>query len=163
MMDKRFSRGGGDPTQGLAGLDLSFALYDDHNYRAYDGKDCKPNCYVPPTRRDYLYHSCYEDVGGGSNSPVVVGEWSLMPDYGESSEFDITAADAVAWYHSWFGAQLDSYEKQQGWVFWSYKVNWIGGKNDWRWGYQQAVEAGVINATDPTLAYKPDPCASLSR
>jgi hypothetical protein len=34
---------------------------------------------------------------------------------------------------------------------------------DWRWGYKQAVEAGINNATDLTLAYKPGPCACLFR
>lgn len=160
MMDGRWSPAGGNPTQGLGGIDLSFALYDDHNYRAYDG-DCQPShtCFVPPTRRDYLYHSCFEDVGG--NSPVIVGEWSLATNYPNSNEFDINKGDAVSWYRSWFGAQMDSYEKQKGWIFWTWKVNWIGGRNDWRWGYKQAVEAGVIPSTDPTEANNPDVCKNL--
>lgn len=161
MMDARWWLGstGQDPNQGLGGIDLSFALYDDHNYRAYDCADNTDNCYVPAKRRDYLFHSCFEDVSG--HTPVIVGEWSLATSHPDGSEFSINLGDAVSYYRQWFGAQIHSYENQYGWVFWSWKVNWIGGRDDWRWGYQQAIAAGVIPATDPTQANNPDVCANL--
>jgi aryl-phospho-beta-D-glucosidase BglC (GH1 family) len=158
MMDARWNNMG-DPTQGLGGIDLSFALYDDHNYRAYDCPPDSENCFVPPERRDYLFHSCFEDLGG--KSPVIVGEWSLATSHPDGDEFDINKPDAVSFYRKWFGAQIHSYEKQRGWIFWSWKVNWIGGRNEWRWGYQQAVQAGVIPRSDPTKANDPDVCENL--
>ncbi|KAG0570236.1 hypothetical protein KC19_6G146700 [Ceratodon purpureus] len=160
MMDARWNGNMGDPNQGLGGIDLSFAFYDDHNYRAYD---CNPGdsdkCFVPPKRRDYLFHSCFEDLGG--RSPVIVGEWSLATSHPNGNEFDINKPDAVSYYRSWFGAQIHSYEKQRGWIFWSWKVNWIGGRDDWRWGYQQAVAAGVIPRSNPSKANDPDVCENL--
>ena len=41
-----------------------------------------------------------------------------------------------------------AYEKQDGWVFWSWKTD----LDDYRWDYQKAVKAGVI-PTDPADVY----------
>ncbi|BBN01800.1 glucan endo-1,6-beta-glucosidase [Marchantia polymorpha subsp. ruderalis] len=151
MMDTRW--GEGNPKQHW-GSSPYFALYDDHKYLHWDNG-------VPATRRDYMYHSCYDDVGTGSNSndkPLIVGEWSLSPRDEDNSEFDINRSDAVEFYKNWFAAQLKDYEKSRGWMFWTWKVNWINGRFDFRWGYQQSVQAGVIPSS-PSLAVAMNACA----
>ncbi|CAM6128527.1 unnamed protein product [Calypogeia fissa] len=161
MMDVRWGLGyrGQDPNQGLTGINLSMALYDDHHYRAFDCPPTSNNCYVPPTRKAYLHQSCTESLNG--NSPLIVGEWSLATSHPDGPQFDINQTDAVLFYRKFFGAQIHTSEKQLGWLFWTWKVNWIGGKDDWRWGYQQAMQAGVIPSTDPDEANNPDVCSHL--
>lgn len=131
MMNQKW--GSGNPTKALT--DETYAYYDDHHYVKWTSG-------VTATRDAYMQHSCTNDRGG--NTPVVVGEWSLSPADEDGSEFSIDASDAVSWYSKWWAAQTISYEKQAGWIFWSWKVEKIGGRIDWRWGYQQAVAAGVI-------------------
>ena len=133
MMNEKW--GSGNPNQALT--DLWFAFYDDHKYVKWT-----PD--VDANRDAYMRYSCTDDRGG--NWPVIVGEWSLSTADENGSEFDINRADAKDWYRRWWSAQTISYEKQNGWVFWSWKVDWIGGRNDWRWGYRNAVDAGVIPA-----------------
>lgn len=66
MMDAGwFANKGRGPSQYLTEVITGFALYDDHKYLVWDTS-------VPATRQEYMYHSCYGDVGG--NSPVIVGE-----------------------------------------------------------------------------------------
>lgn len=146
MMDQKW--GSGNPNQNLK--DLWFAMYDDHRYLKWDTS-------VTATRASYLAASCKDDLSG--NSPVVVGEWSLsVPDDVQwGGEFDLSKSDAAAWYQKWWAAQTIAYEKQSGWIFWSWKTNYIGGKNDWRWNYQAAVAAGVI-PKDAGSASKINPC-----
>ncbi|KAG6555097.1 hypothetical protein Mapa_003132 [Marchantia paleacea] len=153
MMGTRW--GEGNPKQHW-GSSPYYALYDDHKYLHWDEG-------VPATRRDYMFHSCFDDVGAGVNSqdkPLLVGEWSLSPRDENNFEFDITRSDAVKWYGDWFAAQLKDYEKQRGWIFWSWKTNWLNGRFDFRWGYQQAVEAGVI-PKNPKIAIARNVCKDL--
>ena len=49
------------------------------------------------------------------------------------------------------------FEKSGGWVFWTWKCNWIGGKDEWRWCYESAVAAGAI-PEDATTASSISPC-----
>lgn len=88
------------------------------------------------TRDAYLAASCNDDLSG--NWPVIIGEWTLSvaTSVEWSTEFDPTQPGAVEWYQLWWAAQVMAYEKQEGWIFWSWKANWIGGMNDWRWSYQ---------------------------
>ena len=127
MMDQRW--GSGDPKQSLT--DLWFAFYDNHNYLKWTET-------LPANRDAYMRHTCNDDISG--NWPVVVGEWSLSPRDENNSEFDINRGDAKAWYRRWWSAQTYAFEKQNGWIFWSWKVQNV----DWRWGYSNAVDAGVI-------------------
>ena len=131
MMNEKW--GSGNPNQALT--DLWFAFYDDHKYVKWT-----PG--VASTRDAYMRYSCNDDRGG--NWPVVVGEWSLSTADENNSEFDINRSDAKAWYRKWWSAQTYAYEKQNGWIYWSWKVQNIGGRMDWRWGYSNAVDAGVI-------------------
>lgn len=145
MMDTQW--GSGTPQQNLP--DQWFAAFDDHRYIKWSSTN--------PTRADYLYASCHDDRGG--NYPVIVGEWSLsVADSAEwNGELSLTQSDAVSWYKKWWAAQVIAYEKQAGWIFWSWKANWIGGRNDWRWAYQAAVAAGAI-PTNPQDAYNMGAC-----
>lgn len=143
MMDGKW--GNVDPKRSLP--DLYFALYDDHEYVGF-------NSQVDGTRDAYMRFSCLDDRSG--NSPLIIGEWSLTTT--STSAFDLGAIDSVAWYKEWWAAQVVSYEKQIGWIFWTWKVNWINGSNDWRWGYQQAHQAGVI-PTNPDDAHSMNACA----
>lgn len=145
MMNNKW--GAGDPNANLP--DKYFAFYDDHHYVKWSN--------VATNRDAYMSHSCHDDRSG--NTPVVTGEWSLsVNDDVEWGSMSITAGDAVAWYRKWWGAQVLSYEKIYGWIFWNWKVNWINNRNDWRWGYQAAVAAGVI-PTNPLDVYSWNVCA----
>ncbi|KAL0635795.1 hypothetical protein Q9L58_005228 [Maublancomyces gigas] len=147
MMNNKW--GSGDPNANLP--DKYFAFYDDHHYVKWSD--------VAANRDAYMRHSCHDDRSG--NTPVVTGEWSLsVNDSAEWGSMTITAGDAVAWYRKWWGAQVLSYEKIYGWIFWNWKVNWINGRNDWRWGYQSAVAAGVI-PTNPLDVYSWNVCAGF--
>jgi len=112
------------------------------------------------TRADYLRASCSDDRGG--NWPVIVGEWSLsVHDSAEwNSEFRLNSTDAVTWYKQWWAAQIMAYEKQAGWIFWSWKADWIGGQNEWRWSYQAAVSAGAI-PRNPQDAFSMGACDTM--
>ena len=163
--------GSGDPHQYLT--DDYFAAYDDHRYLKYDPT-------VGSTPAAYLQASCHDDRGG--NSPTVVGEFSLSvatdlewtdPDFAPPD-------DHVEWYRQWFAAQIQAYERQDGWFFWSWKANYIAGRNDWRWSYQgelryfwvwcyegiklmewtAAVAAGAI-PTNINDAVNSNPCAGV--
>jgi len=146
MMNAKW--GTGDPNAALT--DLTFAAYDDHRYVKYDSS-------VATNRAAYLAASCADDRSG--NTPTIVGEWSLsVADAAQdSSDFSLNDADAAQWYQKWWAAQVLAYEKVDGWIYWTWKVNKIGGQNDWRWGYQQAVAAGAI-PQDAGSAASINPC-----
>lgn len=122
MMNSKW--GSGDPTQYLT--DNYFAAYDDHRYLKYDSS-------INPTQSNYIAASCADDRGG--NWPTIVGEWSLSvnPDHENSDPAFYPVSNNKAFYTKWFNAQVHAYEKQDGWVFWSWKTS---GLNDPRWDYQ---------------------------
>ncbi|KAJ5791904.1 CAZyme family GH5 [Penicillium psychrosexuale] len=126
-MDK--SWGSGDPNEYLD--DLTYMAYDDHRYIKWDTS-------VSPSHDNYISTSCGDNRD--SNWPNIVGEWSLsVPDDIEASS-DWEPSSNTDFYGKWFAAQVHSYEKQQGWIFWT----WKSQLNDYRWSYQDAVKAGVI-------------------
>ena len=67
---------------------------------------------------------------------MIVGEFSLSVADNLQFQPAFTPDNNVAWYQKWFAAQIIAYEKQEGWIFWSWKADWIGGVDDWRWSYQ---------------------------
>jgi len=150
MMNEKW--GSGNPNANIP--DLTNAFYDDHHYVKWT-----PG--VTVSRDGYMRHSCTDSRSG--NWPVITGEWSLsVADSAEwNSEFTLDRADAVEWYRKWWAAQFLSYEKIDGWVYWNWKVNWIAGRNDWRWGYKQGVDAGVI-PKNPLDAYSWNACAGFT-
>lgn len=119
MMNQKW--GSGDPTQYLS--DNWFAAYDDHRYLKWANIG-------DVSQSNYISTSCRDDRGG--NTPTIVGEWSLsVPDNVEwTSGWDPRTQQDF--YKKWFAAQIISYEKQQGWTFWSWKTE-LG---DYRWDYQ---------------------------
>lgn len=127
MMDARW--GSGEPTSNLPS-DAVDTLFDNHHYVKWT-----PD--VDVTREGYMEFSCNDSREG--NSPLIIGEWSLSvaDDYEWSDEFTLDAPDAAEWYNKWWSAQVMGYEEELGWIFWSWKVEPIGGNNEWRWGYQQ--------------------------
>ncbi|KAJ5343940.1 uncharacterized protein MYU51_002117 [Penicillium brevicompactum] len=123
------SWGSGDPNEHLD--DLTYMAYDDHRYLKWDTS-------VDASHDNYISTSCGDQRD--SNSPNIVGEWSLaVPDDVEQSS-DWDPSSNTDFYAKWFAAQVHSYEQQQGWVFWTWKAD----LNDYRWSYQDAVKAGVI-------------------
>lgn len=123
-MDKNW--GSGDPNESLK--DLYYAAYDDHRYLKYDTS-------VKVSKESYISASCGDNLD--SNSPTIVGEWSLsVPDDVESQEEWKPGSDTNnEFYKKWFAAQITSYEKQLGWVFWTWKAE----LNDYRWSYKGAL------------------------
>ena len=123
MMNEKW--GFWDPAQYLTKND-TFPAYDDHRYLKYE--DALGDT---PSPSEYLQASCSDDPGG--NTPTIVGEFSLSPktEIQDNDNFATTDANK-AWYTQWFQAQVQAYEKQRGWVFWS----WRAELNDWRWSYK---------------------------
>jgi hypothetical protein len=122
MMDELW--GSGDPNQYLT--NLHFLAYDDRRYLQWDTS-------VPATHNSYL-NTSYSDERN-SNWPTIVGEWSLaVPDKVQSSP-NWDPSSNKKFYSKWFTAQVHAYEKQQGWVFWT----WKSQLNDYRWTYQSKL------------------------
>lgn len=142
FMDNRW--GAGDPKQGIPDPTNYFAAFDNHRYLKYDGS-------VAQTQQGYLSKSCSDDLSG--NYPVIVGEWSLSPRNQDDPQFQISDSSNAGFYKKWWAAQVMAYERQAGWVFWS----WKSDLNDYRWSYQQAANAGII-PTDPGQAYNMGAC-----
>lgn len=144
MMDQ--SWGAGDPKAYLT--DQYFAAYDNHRYLKWDTS-------VPVTYDGYISTSCNDNVASDGDTPVIVGEWSIsVSDAVESSSaWEPWSGNNNAFYKKWWAAQVIAYEKQAGWIFWSWKAE-LG---DYRWSYKDAVAAGVI-PTDPNQAYKMGVC-----
>ncbi|KAI5800166.1 glycoside hydrolase superfamily [Peziza echinospora] len=114
----------------IPGVNLTLALYDDHHYIKY-----LPN--QIHARKDYLLNACTTDRG--SSLPVLAGEWSLSSEKEDEPEFTIEDAENKEWYRKFWIAQTGAYEKQMGWVFWSWRTQEIRGRVDWRWSYRDAV------------------------
>ena len=134
------SWGAGNPKDAVAGKDG--VAYDDHRYLKWAP--------IEHSQASYLATSCSDTFGAGDNRPVIVGEWSLAVESSVewAAEWDPTKEENKAFYTQWWAAQVQAYEKELGWVFWSWKTQ-LGG--DWRWGYRAAVEAGVV-PKDPNEA-----------
>jgi glucan endo-1,6-beta-glucosidase len=139
MMNNKW--GSGDPTQYLT--DNYFAAYDDHRYLKWSG--------IPTSQSSYISTSCSDDRGG--NWPTIVGEFSLsVPDNVQWTD-GWNPNSQQGFYKQWFAAQAMAYEKQMGWIFWS----WKSQLGDYRWAYQDAVAAGVI-PTDLNSVYNEGAC-----
>ncbi|KAI6084141.1 glycoside hydrolase family 5 protein [Hypoxylon rubiginosum] len=143
MMGKAW--GSGDPSSHLP--DTTSALYDDHRYYKWDTS-------VTTTQDGYISAVCQDNRGG---SDIIVGEWSIAVADAVASSDEFQIGDQAAWYGKYWAAQAQTFEKSGGWVFWTWKCNWIGGVNDWRWCYQSAVAAGVI-PRDAASAASISPC-----
>ncbi|KAL6719025.1 hypothetical protein ACLMJK_003260 [Lecanora helva] len=146
MMNTKWNSG--NPNQYLSKNDSSRA-YDDHRYLKYDNT-------IGSSPDAYLQASCSDDRGG--DSPTIVGEWSLSlaTILQDNDVFAANQANA-AWYTKWFEAQVQAYEKQLGWIFWSWRTD----LDDWRWDYKAAVAAGVIPKNLDDVADS-NPCAGGS-
>lgn len=109
--------------------------FDNHRYLKYDSA-------VAATQASYLSTSCNDNVGASGEANLVIGEWSLSIANSAQfdSSFEIASGNNNGFYKKWFAAQVMAYEKQAGWIFWS----WKSEINDWRWSYLDAVNAGII-------------------
>lgn len=132
--------GSGDPTSSLPN-NTSNLLFDDHRYYKWDPS-------VEQTKQGYLNAACADQRGG---EDLIVGEWSLSinDDYQSTPEFTIGSESSdletqKLWYRSFWAAQVQAFERGGGWIFWTWKCNWINGQDEWRWCYESAVENGVI-------------------
>lgn len=129
--------GSGDPTTHLP-ADAA-AAFDGHRYFVWGEQ--------PQTREEHLARAC--DRSGGLGGPAtVVGEWSIQVQRDGAAEFAIASLPTPAqrdFYARFWAAQAQTYEAGAGgWLFWSWKCNWIGGRDEWRWCYESAVDNGVI-------------------
>uniref|UniRef100_A0A8H7K9G3 glucan 1,3-beta-glucosidase n=1 Tax=Bionectria ochroleuca TaxID=29856 RepID=A0A8H7K9G3_BIOOC len=139
--------GSGNPTANIP--DKKFLSFDDHRYYKWDPS-------VTTTKDGYINAVCKDNRG----SDIIIGEWSIaVADAVESNnEFGIRGrSDQADWYRKYWAAQVKTFEKSGGWVYWSWKCNWIGGFDEWRWCYKSAVNAGVI-PKDVTKAALLSPC-----
>jgi hypothetical protein len=118
MMDELW--GSGDPNQSLT--DLYFAAYDDHRYIKYDTS-------VTVSKDSYISTSCNDNLD--SNTPTIIGEFCLSPPDDVQWDSDWAPDSNKDFYKQWFAAQVQAYEKQQGWIFWT----WKSQLGDYRWSY----------------------------
>lgn len=127
--------GAGNPRQNLPSDAFGLA-FDSHIYPKYDPAQ-------EASQAAYLSRSCNEDVDSDGDNPVIVSEWSISvkTEREHDADFEVGSGNNADFYRRWFAAQVMAYEKGLGWVFWSWKVE---GPIDYRWGYRQAVEAGII-------------------
>lgn len=122
-----------------------YVAYDDHRYLKWDTS-------VSVSQASYLAASCND--ASQSDSPGIVGEFSLSPPDDVQWDADWTPASNVDFYAKWFAAQMTSYESHNlGWFFWSWKTE-LG---DYRWSYKDAVAAGVI-PTDLSTVSRSSAC-----
>lgn len=140
--------GSGDPANHLPSTEDVY--YDDHRYYSYDSS-------IETTKEGYMAAVC--DENRGTNS-ILIGECSISvaKSVRTNSEFEIdNRPDQVEWYRGYWAAQAQTFEKSGGWIFWTWKCNWMAGLNDWRWCYQSAVAAGAI-PDDASTASSLSPC-----
>ncbi len=133
MMDSTW--GAGNPCENLPPGAKNLA-FDNHRYLTYSP--------TPPTKAAYLNTSCRDTFPSKTRKgPLIIGEWSLAVKQSVewTSDFSSLNKKNHEWYRQWWAAQVRAYEKQKGWVFWSWKAE-MGA--DWRWSYKGAVEAGII-------------------
>jgi glucan endo-1,6-beta-glucosidase len=119
MMDQRW--GSGDPNQYLT--DTYFAAYDSHTYLKFSD--------TPVDQNTYITTSCNDDRSG--SSPTIVGEFSMaVPDAEDwTPQWNPNLSSNKEFYQRWFAALITEYEKEVGWIFWTWK-NDLG---DLRWEY----------------------------
>ncbi|KAL5336593.1 glucan endo-1,6-beta-glucosidase B [Aspergillus crustosus] len=129
MMNEQW--GSGNPTEFLHDTDTTSVAYDDHRYLKW-----APD--VAVNKDSYVSTSCADDRG--ANTPTIVGEWSLSVPDDVQWTADWEPSANVEFYRRWFAVQVIAYERQLGWVFWT----WKSDLGDYRTSYRDAVEAGVI-------------------
>ncbi|KAI0099259.1 glycoside hydrolase family 5 protein [Nemania sp. FL0031] len=125
--------------------DTTYLYFDDHVYWKFDTRS-------GTNKTSYINATCdlYRP-----EADVVVGEFSLSVASAlqNNDEFGIQGhPENIAWYTQYFASQVSIYETSGGWIFWSWKCNWINEFNDWRWCYKTAVEAGAIPKNASTAA-----------
>ncbi|KAF9771352.1 hypothetical protein IL306_011011 [Fusarium sp. DS 682] len=137
--------GSGDPREYLPDDDLIF--FDAHRYLSFDNR-------IAGNKKAYIQTACKDNMG----QHVFVGEWSLSVNSTLKNTDEFKIAGQETWYKSYWAAQAESFEKSDGWFFWSWKCDGNLGKKDWRWCYQAAAAAGVI-PKDAGKAKSLSPCA----
>ena len=132
MMNENW--GAGRPDVNLN--DTTDAAYDAHKYYTWDEG-------TERTHDAYMKDACNYDSASDGLTPVITAEWSLgVPgDIGSQGEWEVESDNNLEFYSNWFLAQAQSFEKQQGWVYWSWKTE---QGNDFRWSFQTAIDRGVI-------------------
>ncbi|RGP63780.1 hypothetical protein FSPOR_8387 [Fusarium sporotrichioides] len=143
------SWGSGDPRTYLP--DDEHVFFDAHRYLSFDNR-------IAGNKKAYIQTACKDDMG----RHVFVGEWSLSVNstLKNTDEFKVNGQET--WYKAYWAAQAESFEKSDGWFFWSWKCDGELGKKDWRWCYQSAVAAGAI-PKDASTAAALSPCDRYTR
>lgn len=126
--------GAGKPDVNLD--DKTNAAYDNHKYYTWDE-------WTERTHEAYMRDACTYDSGSDGLTPVITAEWSLgVPgEIGGWDEWEVESDNNLEFYSNWFLAQTHSFEKHQGWVYWSWKAE---QGRDFRWSFQTGIERGVI-------------------
>ncbi|KAF7551354.1 hypothetical protein G7Z17_g5040 [Cylindrodendrum hubeiense] len=135
------SWGSGNPRTYLPSLNNTF--FDAHRYLSFDKR-------ITMSKAGYIKTACADDMGRN----VVVGEWSLSVNSTLKNTDEFKIEGQKTWYTSYWAAQAQSFERSNGWIFWSWKCD---GRDDWRWCYKSAVAAGVI-PKDAGTADSLSPC-----
>ncbi|KAJ4328908.1 hypothetical protein N0V84_000696 [Fusarium piperis] len=120
--------GARDPREYLPESDLIF--FDSHRYLSFDNR-------IPGNKRPYIETACDDYMGEN----VYVGEWPLSVNSTLKNTDEFRVDGQETWYRNYWAAQVEPFEKSDGWFFWSWKCV---GKVDWRWCYKSAVAASVI-------------------
>jgi glucan 1,3-beta-glucosidase len=75
--------------------------------------------------------------------PLVVGEWCL--DTMSAKALDLSPEERRHYFSTLADAQLKSWNKTDGWFFWSYKLQ-VDGANLDGWDLRKSIELGYLPA-----------------
>ncbi|CAG9947752.1 unnamed protein product [Clonostachys rosea f. rosea IK726] len=142
MKPQGTSWGSGDPREFLPSTEMAF--FDAHRYLSFDNR-------IEGTKKAYITQACKDNMG----TNVTVGEWSLSVNSTLKNTPEFKYQGQETWYRAYWAAQAESFERSNGWIFWTWKCD---GVEDWRWCYKKAVEAGVI-PKDAGSAAALSPCS----
>lgn len=138
--------GAGNPQTDIPGNPSALNIaFDDHFYLSKSTQ--------APNQDTYISWICQKQYTGDS-LPVLTGEWSLAVNNSAPGNFSINPGVAPNdFYRQYWAAQVQLFEKNLGWIFWSWKTN----LTSFQWDYQKAVAAGVISM-DPSDALTINAC-----
>lgn len=126
--EKANAWGSGNPSEFLPG-DRTMVMFDDHRYYKWDP-------WIEKSQAGYMRAACGDDRGGPGD--LIIGEWSLQvaDELEQRDDFEVRSGRNNDFYRRFWAAQVRAFERSRGWVFWTWKCNWINGFDDWRWCYQ---------------------------
>ncbi|KAJ8518078.1 hypothetical protein ONZ45_g4797 [Pleurotus djamor] len=120
--------------------------YDNHLYYSFGGvADANPDAYLT----SICNLNRVEADAALLNTPLWFGEWALSTQFAATDGF----------LRQWADAQKLAYNKGQGWIFWSFKIEKspLAGDMARQWSYTEGVRRGYLTR-DPRAFNDPHVC-----